>query len=156
MLNERPFSKPGGTVMAWLEPVAVGVLGFWAGIEVVVCYVVRGSLTGLEPAPHIRLRQALIRRLRVLVPAVFLPATVLVVCLAVADGIGQVPVIAAIAAWAAVTFGGTVPLNQRVLEWRPDALPSGWPDVIARWERLDVVRCWAVVAALVLALVAAG
>jgi uncharacterized membrane protein len=48
-------------------------------------------------------------------------------------------------AWAAITFLGTVPINQAVLDWQLEALPDNWKSIVARWERLDIGRCWAAV-----------
>lgn len=44
--------------------------GLLAGEEFAVCYGLRSSFASLDERSHIRLRQALIRRLRVLVPIV--------------------------------------------------------------------------------------
>jgi hypothetical protein len=41
----------------------------------------------------------------------------------------------------------TVPINVAVLAWRPDAPPENWKGIIKRWERLDMVRTWAALAA---------
>jgi hypothetical protein len=45
--------------------------GILAGEEFVICYGVRAAVASLDQQPHIQLRQALIRRLRVLVPIIF-------------------------------------------------------------------------------------
>jgi hypothetical protein len=55
-------------VLGFVNLFCAGVL---AGEEVVICYGVRGPVASLDPQPGILLRQALIRRLRVLVPAIF-------------------------------------------------------------------------------------
>lgn len=50
---------------------------------------------------------------------------------------------------------GTVPINIGVNDWDPATPPSDWKDVVRRWERIDVLRSTAAVAAFVLAVVAA-
>jgi uncharacterized membrane protein len=45
------------------------------------------------------------------------------------------------------TFIGTVPINEALLTWRPDAPPENWKTIIKRWERLDMVRAWAAITA---------
>src|ERR1700685_3189123 len=73
---------------------ASGVLGFinafgaglLAGEEFVIRYGVRGPLGRLDQEPHIRMRQGLIRTLRILVPAILLPTLVSAVAVTVVDG----------------------------------------------------------------------
>jgi hypothetical protein len=44
---------------------------------------------------------------------------------------------------------GTVPLNIRVADWDPERSPADWKAVVIRWERLDVLRSRAAIAAFV-------
>jgi len=135
--------------------------GILAGEELVIRFGVRGPLARLAPEPHVQLRQGLIRTLRVLVPAIYLPtlASGLAVTLLGGAGPGLVPHLAALAAllvWLATTLGGTVPINQAVLDWDAAAPPEGWRALIARWERLDSVRAAAATAAFALLLISNG
>ena len=53
----------------------------------------------------------------------------------------------ALLAFILVTLLGTVPINKGMLDWRTDAPPADWKEIIRRWERLDTVRCGAAVLA---------
>ena len=102
----------------------------------------------LDDQPHIQIRQALIRRLRVLVPAVFVLTAISGVIVAVlevaAPGfVFRCAGVLAVFIWTLATFVGTVPINEAVLTWRPDAPPENWKVLVKRWERLDLVRTWA-------------
>jgi uncharacterized membrane protein len=123
--------------------VTLFLAGLLAGEEFVVRYGIRGSLARLEDRPHIEFRQSLIRTLRVLVPAMAVPAFVLSVVAGILDGepvwwVGA----AALLAWFLVTFFGTVPINAAALDWRSDAPPSDWKARVDRWERLNTLRTW--------------
>jgi uncharacterized membrane protein len=135
-----------------LEFINLFCTGLFAGIEFIVCFGVRGPLNVLDDQPHIQIRQALIRRLRVLVPAVFLPTAISGVTVAVLEGTAPGFVFrcagaCAVLAWTLATFNGTVAINEAVLTWRPDAPPANWKAIIRRWERLDLVRTWAALTA---------
>jgi len=137
--------------------VALFGAGILAGEELVIRFGVRGPLARLEQGPHIRLRQGLIRTLRVLVPAVFFPTLLLAAATAVLGGLGPgLPLragsVAALLVWLAATLGGTAPINQAALRWDPAAPPADWLDVVRRWERLDTVRTAAATAAFALLL----
>jgi hypothetical protein len=148
-------------VDAILEFVTLFCAGFLAGAEFMVCFGVRPIITVLDEQPQIQLHQALIRRLRVLVPAVYgatLLAAVAVTALAGTGGglafrcLGLLAVLV----WTRTTFLGTVPINQATLTWRPEAPPKDWQAVVRRWERLDTVRFWAAVLVFGLFLTAAA
>ncbi len=148
-----------GTVVT--ELVNLFVAGLLAGEELVVRVGVRGPLAGLEDRPHIEMRQALILRLRVVVPTIFLAtlATGVAVVILVGGQAGAVARYAALLAlvvWLVVTAFGTVPINAAALEWDPDAPPADWKLQIDRWERLNSVRALAAAAAFALFLIAFG
>jgi hypothetical protein len=128
------------------------VAGLLAGEELVVCYGVRGAIGVLDDRSHVELRQALIRRLRVLVPGLFGPAAMLAVAVAILDrgragGAWRLAAVVGLAVWFGVTAFGTVPINAAAIDWDPGAPPAGWRSLVARWERLDVARCWASIVA---------
>ncbi len=130
--------------------ISVFFAGLLAGEEVVVRFGVRGPLAALPDEPHIRLRKGLIRTLRVLVPALFLPALlVAAAALVLEPSAGGAIGVLALLGWAGVTFLGTVPINAAALAWSAAAPPAGWQTTIARWERLDSLRCAAAVIAFV-------
>jgi hypothetical protein len=58
-----------GDVLGFTNLLCAGTL---AGEEFVIRYGVRAPVASLDPQPEVRLRQALIRRLPVLVPAIWL------------------------------------------------------------------------------------
>jgi hypothetical protein len=138
--------------MVVLEFVGLFLVGLLAGEELVVRYGVRGPLAALDDPTHIRLRQGLIRTLRVLVPAIAMPAFVVGVVVAIADGTADGVVVrwagaAALLVWVLATFFGTVPINAAALEWSPEAPPADWKALVDRWERLNTVRAWAALVA---------
>jgi hypothetical protein len=126
--------------------------GLLAGAELVVRYGVRAPIAVLDEQPQIQLRQALIRSLRVLVPAILAPTVVSGVAVTALDGTGpgfglRCTALLALLAWALVTFIGTVPINKATLTWLPGAPPGSWRALVSRWERLDTARSWAALAA---------
>lgn len=128
--------------------ISLFLTGLLAGEELVVRYGVRDPLGALDPVAQLHLRQALIRRLRVLVPAIMLPAVVTSIAAAVMQPAPlRWAALGALGLFLVVTLGGTVPINQAVLTWSHHTLPDGWREVVRRWERLDTVRCWAALTA---------
>ena len=119
---------------------------------------VRGPVANLGQNSHILLRQALIRTLRILVPAIYFPALLLgAATLLGSQGLALVlrgAAVVALLGWLAATLGGTAPINQAVLRWDAAAPPADWLDVIRRWERLDTGRAAAATAAFALLLIA--
>lgn len=121
--------------------------GLLAGEEFVIYYGVRVPLRVLDEQPQIQLRQALVRKLRVLVPAIYMPTLLLGIAVTVMnDSPGlrfQCAGVLALLIWILITLFGTVPINKGMLVWRPDAPPSHWSALIRRWERIDTFRTWA-------------
>jgi uncharacterized membrane protein len=133
--------------------------GLLAGEEFVIRYGVRGPLASLDDRPHILLRQALIRPLRVLVPCIYLATLISATAATALDGIGSGLALrcfglGALLVWIAVTLGGTVPINAAVLDWDANAPPANWRAWVDRWEQLNTVRTWAAVIAFALLLTA--
>jgi uncharacterized membrane protein len=131
-----------------IELISLFLAGMLAGEEFIVRYGVRGPLAALDDPAHIRLRQGLIRTLRVLVPAIYLPAFASGIAAAVLDGTRQGfalrwTAVLALLVWTAATFFGTVPINAAALDWEPEAPPGDWKALVERWERLNTVRTWA-------------
>src|SRR5215469_5755753 len=95
-----------------LEFVNLFCAGLLAGAEFIVCFGVRSTITVLDEQPQIQLRQALIRRLRLLVPAVYLATLLSAVAVAVlvgtGDGFGfRCMGLLAVLVWTFTTFLGT-------------------------------------------------
>ena len=139
----------------------VFLAGILAGEELVVRYGVHPALGALDAPSQIRARQALIIRLRVLVPAIFLLTAASAIAVLILDGSGagfafRCAAVAALLCWILVTAIGTVPINKGTLDWRPEAPPANWRALVTRWERLDVIRSSAAVLAFAFLLTAAG
>ena len=133
--------------------------GILAGEEFVICYGVRTPVASLDEPSHIRLRQALIRTLRVLVPTVFGLAILAGVGVTILGGPGiakelRYAGLVALLFFISVTLGGTVPINEAVLTWDAAAPPKEWRALVNKWERLDTVRTWAAISAFCLFLAA--
>jgi uncharacterized membrane protein len=132
------------TLLALVNLFGAGLL---AGEEFAICYAVRTPLATLEPGPHILLRQALIRRLRIVVPAIFVVTFLSGIAALWPEGTGFVFLarctgLVALFAFLVTTLTATVPINQAVLRWTPAAPPDDWQSTIRRWERLDILRTW--------------
>ncbi len=145
-----------GEVLGFISVFGAGLL---AGEEFVIRYGVRGPLARLEQEPHIRMRQGLIRTLRILVPAILLPTLLSAVAVTIVDGAGagaglvfRCVAILALLAWVAITLRGTVPINEAALDWDPAAPPGDWRALVDRWEDLNSVRAWLAVGAFALLL----
>ena len=130
------------TVLVFANLFLAGIL---AGEELIIRYGVRGPLARMEDRAHIQMRQGLIRTLRILVPAIFLPALASAIAVAalVGSGSGQAyrgTAVAALAAWILITLFGTVPINEAAAQWDPGAPPTNWKATVDRWEGLNTVR----------------
>lgn len=131
-----------------LEFVNLFCTGLLAGAEFLVCFGLRRTITVLDEQPHFQLRQALIRRLRVIVPALYVPTALSAIAVTAVEGaeVGlglRCAGLLAVLVWTLTTFLGTVPLNAAMLAWRPEAPPHDWRTIVSKWERLDGVRFWA-------------
>ena len=134
-------------------------IGILAGEEFTIRYGVRAAVASLDERPHIQLRQALIRRLRILVPAVFVLSLVSGIAVTLVDGFDhgfgfRCAGLLALITFIAITLTGTVPINEAALTWDPAAPPQNWRALVNRWEQLDIARCWAAIAAFALFLAA--
>jgi len=133
--------------------------GMLAGIEAGIHYGVGKPVTDLTEKTQIRLRQALVLRLRVLVPAFFAPAAGIAMALAIIDG-GTPGTwlrwagLLSLLIWVSIRIVRTVPLNSVTLEWDPLAPPGNWRALVAASERFHIVGVWAAGAAFALFLAA--
>ncbi len=136
-------------------------VGLLAGEEFVIRFGVRGPLAGLDERTQIQLRQALIRRLRVVVPTIFGLTLLSGIAATLLGGGGgafgfRCGGLLALLAFISVTLAGTVPINKAALTWDAAAPPDNWRALVSRWETLDTVRTWAALAAFGLFLIAAA
>jgi hypothetical protein len=137
-------------------------VGILAGMEIAIHYGIREPAQSLNEHCQLQLRQALVLRLRILVPAFFLPAVVSGIADVVLNSttgagylfrcLGMVCVFA----WIATRVIGTVRINQISLTWDIAAPPKNWRALIDRAERFHVVGAWAALAALASFLAALG
>ena len=138
-----------------LELVNLFCSGILAGSLFLIHYGVRKPLGTLEDRPQIQLRQSLIDRLRVLIPAVFVPTVLSGVAAAILDWSGPGSIFRSVGALSALvcfltTLAGTAPINAAVLTWQPDAPPKDWRLQVSRWGRLDAARTWLALGSLAL------
>jgi hypothetical protein len=141
-----------------LETLGLLFAGVLAGEEFIVRYGVQPALTSLDDLPHLLARQALVRRLRVVVPALMAPTVLLAIATVITGGVGagfgfRVAALAALVAFVLFSFLGTVPINIRVNEWDAEHPPADWKRVVARWQFIDVFRSSAALLGFVLLLV---
>lgn len=145
--------------MVVLEAIGLVLAGLLAGEEFIVRYGVQPALSALEDRPHILARQALVRRLRIVVPILMIP-TVLVGIAVLAfggtdDGFGfRIAGVVALIAFVLFSFLGTVPINIKVNDWDVEQPPADWKATVRRWETIDVFRSGAAVIAFVCFVVA--
>ncbi|MEV6872874.1 DUF1772 domain-containing protein [Amycolatopsis sp. NPDC051128] len=148
----------GAVVGEVVQYVGLFLLGVLAGEELIVRYGIHPALSTLDDRAHLPARQALVRRLRVVVPIVMLPAAALAVTvLVVVTGPGLAmrwATLIAMVVFLLLSFLGTVPINVKVNDWRADAPPGDWKAVIRRWARIDVFRSTAATIAFLFAVLA--
>jgi hypothetical protein len=142
-----------------LEFVSLFFAGILAGVEIVIHYGLRAPAATLDERAQLALRRALVFRLRVLVPAFFVPAALAAIAVTVVDGGARGfdcrgAALAAIAVWTATRVIGTVGINSATIEWQPSAPPANWRALVDRAERFHIVGVWAAVAAYALLLTA--
>ena len=135
-----------------LDFVNVFFAGMLAGIEFVIHYGLRPPAEVLDEQSQLQFRQALVLRLRVLVPAFFVPTAVLGIALTVlnsaAPGFGfRCAGVVAILTWIVIRVIGTVPINSATLTWQPSAPPKNWKALVNHAERFHIVGVWAAVLA---------
>jgi hypothetical protein len=140
------------TAATVLDFVNVFFAGILADIEFVIHYGLRAPAEILDEQSQLKFRQALVLRLRVLVPAFFVPTAVLGIALTVlnsaAPGFGfRCAGVVAILTWIVIRVIGTVPINSATLTWQPSAPPKNWKALVNHAERFHIVGAWAAVMA---------
>jgi len=142
-----------------LEFVTVFFAGLLAGMEFVIHYGVRAPAEVLDERAQLQLRQALVLRLRVLIPAIFAPTAVSAIAATALDGAAhgvwlRFVGLLALLLWIVIRVIGTVPINSATLTWSLSAPPRNWKSLVNRAERFHDVGVWAVVLAFALFLTA--
>ncbi|HEY4153713.1 MAG TPA: anthrone oxygenase family protein [Pseudolysinimonas sp.] len=142
-----------------ISTLAAFFAGVLAGEEFIVRYGVQPALTTLGDLAAIQARQALVRRLRVVVPVLMVPTVLLAIATLALDPTGpgcwfRVAGLVALVAFVLFSFLGTVPINIRVNDWDAEHPPADWKQTVARWQLIDVFRSSAALLGFALLLVA--
>jgi hypothetical protein len=123
---------------------------------------------GLQPATQsisdqslFQLRQALVLRLRILVPAFFLPTAASGIAVVILDGTApglffRGAAIVAVVVWIVTRVIGTVPINKASLTWQVGSPPTDWKAQVDHAERFHVLGVWAALIAFASFLAAAA
>jgi len=135
-----------------IEFVNLFFAGMLAGMEFVIHFGIHAPTMALDEKLQIVLRQELVRRLRWLVPAFFVPTAlsgiaVTIINSAIPGLFFRLAAVFAIIVWVFVRVVGTVRINSATLEWNPDMPPKNWMDLIGKAEQFHVVGTWAAVLA---------
>src|ERR1700723_4475592 len=114
ILNGSVLGAMVDMIHAIVEFLNLFFAGVLAGEEFVICYGVRAVVAVLDQQPQIELRHALIRKLRALVPAIFILTALSGLATISLDGIGAGFILRCVAAlglliWVMITLFGTVP-----------------------------------------------
>jgi hypothetical protein len=119
-------------------------VGLLAGFEVAVHYGIGAPSSALTESAQIMLREAMIRRLRVLPPVLFLPSLLLTGMIAVNERNEpqswlHYVAVSMLVVWMIIRIVRTVRVNSATLEWNPEAPPREWRSLVLRTERFHVV-----------------
>lgn len=135
--------------------------GILAGIEITIHYGFHGPTLALDDKPQILLRQGMVRRLRWLVPAFFVPSAITTIVLVMQSNSTTVLIFRLIASvalvvWICTRVVGTVKINSASLEWDAGNPPVDWKLQIAKAEKYHALGTWVTTIAYVFLLAAAG
>lgn len=133
--------------------------GVLAGMEIAIHYGLGTAPAVLSDQSQILLRQALVRKLRILLPAFFVPTLGLGISVAVLDRAApsfrfQCAGLFALVTWIVIRTIGTVPINSATLAWDAEAPPQNWKALVNRAESFHIIGVWAAAIAFVLLLTA--
>ena len=136
----------------FLDIVNVFFAGLLAGIEFVIHYGLRAPSEILDEQSQLKFRQALVLRLRVLVPAFFVPTAITGIGLMILEGTSpgfgfRCAGVIALLTWILIRGIGTVPINSATLSWQASAPPENWKAQVNHAERYHIVGVWAVIMA---------
>jgi hypothetical protein len=137
-------------INAILEYFTLFFSGILAGLETAIHYGFHGPTIALDEKPQIVLRQGVVRTLRWLVPAFFVPTALCGIGMTLLDGAGpglffRLGALLAIIVWIFVRVVGTVHINSATLDWDSAAPPKDWKEQIARAERFHIIGTWAAI-----------
>jgi hypothetical protein len=128
--------------------------GLLAGFEIGVHYGIGSPPSSLTEASQILLRQAMVLRLRVLAPVLFLPALAFGISLTVQERHSEAVwlhtvALGSLGMWIIIRAVRTVPVNTATLDWNPEMPPARWRELVQRTERFHVIAAWAAVLAFI-------
>src|SRR5580658_11352586 len=111
-----------------LELINLLFAGILAGMEVAIHYGIGGSAQNLNEQSQLQLRQALVLKLRILIPAFFVPAAASGVAVVVLNGTGagflfRCGAMLCMIVWIATRVIGTIRINAATLTWDLAAPP---------------------------------
>jgi hypothetical protein len=135
-----------------LEVASLFFAGILAGMEVVIHYGLRRPAEVLDDSSRLQLRQALVIRLRVLIPAFFVPTIFSGLGVTILGGLTpafwwRCVALFALLVWIVIRVIGTVPINKATVDWDARAPPKDWKAQIDRAERFHILGVWAAVLA---------
>jgi hypothetical protein len=133
-----------------LDLVNLFFAGLLAGIEIAIHYGFRSPSEVLDDQSQLQLRQAMVLKLRVLVPALFIPMALSGFAVAILDSATpgfwlRAVAVLAMLIWILIRIVGTVPINSATLTWQLSAPPKDWKAQINNAERFHIIGVWAVV-----------
>jgi hypothetical protein len=135
------------TVLSFVNLFFTGML---AGMEFVIHYGVSLATEALGDQAQLQLRQALVLRLRLLIPAFFVPTVLSAIAVTILDGTApgwwfRAAGLVALLIWILIRVIGTVPINSATLTWKASAPPENWKARVTHAERFHIVGVWAVI-----------
>jgi hypothetical protein len=146
-----------------LYVLSVLVLGLMCGSELNVAAFAHPTFNRQEQETHIRLRSSLAGLLGRVMPFWMVGSTILnlLLLLPPAHLAGASWTFAAVAfaiQVAAVLFSlaGPVPINNRIVKWRPESVPGDWRDQERRWDLYHWLRTSGLILAFALLVLSVG
>jgi hypothetical protein len=136
------------------------LLGLLAGEEVIMRWGVQPALASLDDRAHLKVRIALVKRLKVVVPILIVPAVLATAAsLAISSGHPGAATrwagLSSLVAFVLLSALGTVPINMKINGWDADQPPADWRQLVYRWTVIDVFRSSAAVLTFLLFTIAA-
>lgn len=121
-------------------------------MEIVIHYGLTAPAKLLTEQSQVQLRQAMILRLRVLIPAFLAPTALSGLAVVLMDGTApglwfRVAALLALLLWLAIRVIGTVPINSATLTWKAGSPPKDWVAQVDHAERFHIVGVWAAISA---------
>jgi hypothetical protein len=161
MIYIGPYALPEMNLAYLFHFVNLFFAGILAGMETAIHYGLHAPTQVLSDRSQLQLRQALVLRLRILVPAFFLPAAASGIAVAILDGSApglwfRCAGLAGVTAWVVIRVVGTVPINRATLSWQAEAPPANWRALVDHAERFHILGVWAAIVAFVFFLASAA